>query len=262
MKKFNGQKVVVIGDLIADEYITCDPLGMSEEDPTIVVTPISSKTFIGGAAIVAAHAASLGAEVQFFSVAGDDLTAEYCRQELTRFGVKHDLLVDDSRPTTLKQRFRSRSKTLLRVSHLAQRSIEEPLQKDLVLKVSQAVKSADLIIFSDFNYGSLPQPVVDALTTAAKKTKAKIVADSQSSSQIGDISRFKDADLLTPTEREARLALRNSEDGLVVVAEAVCNTANAQAAIVKLGEQGVLLHSRNSKSFETDQIPALNSAPQ
>jgi len=148
------------------------------------------------------------------------------------------------------------------VSHLAQRSIEEPLQKDLVLKVSQAVKSADLIIFSDFNYGSLPQPVVDAVTTAAKKTKAKIVADSQSSSQIGDISRFKDADLLTPTEREARLALRNSEDGLVVVAEAVCNTANAQAAVVKLGEQGVLLHSRNSKSFETDQIPALNSAPQ
>jgi len=148
------------------------------------------------------------------------------------------------------------------VSHLAQRSIEEPLQKDLVLKVSQAVKSADLIIFSDFNYGSLPQPVVDAVTTAAKKTKAKIVADSQSSSQIGDISRFKDSDLLTPTEREARLALRNSEDGLVVVAEAVCNTANAKAAIVKLGEQGVLLHSRNSKSFETDQIPALNSAPQ
>ncbi|MFM7338073.1 MAG: bifunctional ADP-heptose synthase, partial [Actinomycetota bacterium] len=262
MKKFNGQKVVVIGDLIADEYITCDPLGMSEEDPTIVVTPVSSKTFIGGAAIVAAHAASLGAEVQFFSVVGDDLTAEFCRQELTRFGVKHDLLVADSRPTTLKQRFRSRSKTLLRVSHLAQRSIEEPLQKDLVSKVSQAIKSADLIIFSDFNYGSLPQPVVDAVTTAAKKTKAKIVADSQSSSQIGDISRFKNADLLTPTEREARLALRNSEDGLVVVAEAVCNTANAQAAIVKLGEQGVLLHSRNSKSFETDQIPALNSAPQ
>ncbi|MFM7819684.1 MAG: PfkB family carbohydrate kinase, partial [Actinomycetota bacterium] len=79
---------------------------------------------------------------------------------------------------------------------------------------------------------------------------------------IGDISRFKNADLLTPTEREVRLALRNSEDGLVVVAEAVCIAANAQAAIVKLGEQGVLLHSRNSKSFETDQIPALNSAPQ
>jgi len=124
------------------------------------------------------------------------------------------------------------------------------------------VKSADLVIFSDFNYGSLPQPVVDGITAAAKMTKAKIVADSQSSSQIGDVSRFKNVDLLTPTEREARLALRNSEDGLVVVAETICEAANAKAAIVKLGEQGVLLHGRNAKFFETDQIPALNSAPQ
>ena len=42
MQKFKGLKVVVIGDVIVDEYISCDPLGMSEEDPTIVVTPISS----------------------------------------------------------------------------------------------------------------------------------------------------------------------------------------------------------------------------
>ncbi|MFM8688625.1 MAG: PfkB family carbohydrate kinase, partial [Acidimicrobiaceae bacterium] len=111
LAKFKGLRVVVVGDVIADEYISCDPLGMSEEDPTIVVTPISSKTFIGGAAIVAAHAASLGAHVQFFSVVGDDQTATFCREELSKFGVDHHLLVDDSRPTTLKQRFRSRSKT-------------------------------------------------------------------------------------------------------------------------------------------------------
>lgn len=262
MEKFNGLKVVVIGDVIADEYILCDPLGMSEEDPTIVVTPISSKTFIGGAAIVAAHAASLGANVRFFSVVGDDQSANFCRQELTKFGVEHHLVVDDSRPTTLKQRFRSRSKTLLRVSHLVQRSVEEPVQRKLVDSVVTACESADLLIFSDFNYGSLPQAVVDQITTAVRKNRIKIVADSQSSSQIGDITRFKNADLLTPTEREARLALRNTEDGLVIIAEMVCQAAGARSAIVKLGEQGVLLHARSGKTFETDQIPALNSAPQ
>ena len=262
MQKFKGLKVVVIGDVIIDEYISCDPLGMSEEDSTIVVTPISSKTFIGGAAIVAAHAASLGAHVKFFSVVGDDQTATFCREELSKFGVEHQLLIDDSRPTTLKQRFRSRSKTLLRVSHLAQRSIEEPLQRELVKSVVKACESADLLIFSDFNYGSLPQGVVDQITAAATKKKVKVVADSQSSSQIGDVTRFKNTDLLTPTEREARLALRNTEDGLVVIAEMVCETANAQSAILKLGEQGVLLHARKGKTFETDQIPALNSAPQ
>ena len=262
MQKFKGLKVVVVGDVIVDEYISCDPLGMSEEDPTIVVTPISSRTFIGGAAIVAAHAASLGAHVKFFSVVGDDASAKFCRDELSKFGVEHHLLVDDSRPTTLKQRFRSRSKTLLRVSHLAQRSIDESFQNELAAKLAKACSDADLLIFSDFNYGTLPQGVVDQITAIAAKNKTKIVADSQSSSQIGDISRFKNVDLLTPTEREARLALRNTEDGLVVIAELVCVAANAGAAIVKLGEQGVLLHARKGKTFETDQIPALNSAPQ
>ena len=262
MQKFKGLKVVVVGDVIVDEYISCDPLGMSEEDPTIVVTPISSRTFIGGAAIVAAHAASLGAHVKFFSVVGDDASAKFCRDELSKFGVDHHLLVDDSRPTTLKQRFRSRSKTLLRVSHLAQRLIDESFQNELAAKLAKACSDADLLIFSDFNYGTLPQGVVDQITAIAAKNKTKIVADSQSSSQIGDISRFKNVDLLTPTEREARLALRNTEDGLVVIAELVCVAANAGAAIVKLGEQGVLLHARKGKTFETDQIPALNSAPQ
>ena len=262
MQKFKGLKVVVVGDVIVDEYISCDPLGMSEEDPTIVVTPISSRTFIGGAAIVAAHTTSLGANVKFFSVVGDDASAKFCRDELSKFGVEHHLLVDDSRPTTLKQRFRSRSKTLLRVSHLAQRLIDESFQNELATKLAKACSDADLLIFSDFNYGTLPQGVVDQITAIAAKNKTKIVADSQSSSQIGDISRFKNVDLLTPTEREARLALRNTEDGLVVIAELVCVAANAGAAIVKLGEQGVLLHARKGKTFETDQIPALNSAPQ
>ena len=262
LAKMEKVKVVVVGDTIADEYISCDPLGMSEEDPTIVVTPISTKTFIGGAAIVAAHASSLGAQVQFFSVVGDDKTADFCREELTKFGVKHDLLVDDSRPTTLKQRFRSHAKTLLRVSHLAQRSIDESLQRDLIIKVTKACENSDLLIFSDFNYGCLPQAVVDQIIAVAVKNKIKIVADSQSSSQIGDISRFKNTDLLTPTEREARLALRNTEDGLVVIAEMICEATNGKAAILKLGEQGILIRFRTTDGWETDQIPALNSAPQ
>ena len=262
VEKLSKVKVVVIGDTIVDEYISCDPLGMSEEDPTIVVTPVSSKKFVGGAAIVAAHAASLGAQVKFFSVVGNDEAAQFCQDELTKFGVVHELIVDDARPTTLKQRFRSHAKTLLRVSHLVQRSVDEPIQKSLVKSVKAACADADLLIFSDFNYGCLPQNVVDELTAIAEAKKIRVVADSQSSSQIGDISRFKNVDLITPTEREARIALRNTEDGLVVIAQEICERANAKSVTLKLGEQGVLLHGRWGKDWETDQIPALNSSAQ
>src|SRR5262249_27772536 len=74
LEKFKSLKVVVVGDLIVDEYINCDPLGMSQEDPTIVVTPIRADKFVGGAGIVAAHALGLGATVRYCSVAGDDET--------------------------------------------------------------------------------------------------------------------------------------------------------------------------------------------
>src|SRR5262249_2514383 len=77
LHKIQGLRALVIGDLIIDEYINCDPLGMSQEDPTIVLTPIESKTFVGGAGIVAAHARGLGAEVEFLTVTGADEAAEY-----------------------------------------------------------------------------------------------------------------------------------------------------------------------------------------
>jgi cytidyltransferase-like protein len=72
VNRFSEARVVVVGDLIVDEYINCEPLGMSQEDPTIVVTPIRSDHFVGGAGIVAAHARGLGASVKYLCVTGDD----------------------------------------------------------------------------------------------------------------------------------------------------------------------------------------------
>ena len=65
-------RVAVIGDIILDEYIDCDPVGLSREDPTIVVTPQDTHMFVGGAAIVAQHTKTLGAQVDFYSVSGVD----------------------------------------------------------------------------------------------------------------------------------------------------------------------------------------------
>ena len=118
LKSFKNKKVCVIGDLIIDEYINCDPLGMSQEDPTLVVTPTESKKFIGGAGIVASHAASLGAKTSIISITGKDSSAEFAKKRLKEMNVKSFLFEDESRPTTLKQRFRSKEQSLLRVSYL------------------------------------------------------------------------------------------------------------------------------------------------
>lgn len=263
VKNFARLRVAVIGDLIVDEYINCDPLGMSQEDPTIVVTPIRQDRFVGGAGIVAAHAAGLGAKVRYFGVVGHDPIAKYAQERLAAYGVDARLVGDGSRPTSLKQRYRANGKTLLRVSHLRQHDVSQGLADELFGHVEAALDEIDLLVFSDFNYGCLPQALVDRLLASASKRGVTMVADSQTSSQIGDVSRFKGMRLITPTEYEARLAVRDQSSGLVVLAEALRRQARADQLFITLGAEGLLIHARanGGGDYITDQLPAFNSAP-
>ena len=90
-----------------------------------------------------------------------------------------------------------------------------------------------------------------------------MVADSQASSQLGDITRFKGMRLITPTEREARLSTKNYVDGLVVLANKTREAAMADSILLKLGEEGVLVNTKtdDANAWHTDQVHALNSSP-
>ena len=256
-------KVLVVGDLIVDEYITCEPLGMSKEDPTIVVTPVMNEMYLGGAGIVAGHASALGAEVDFFSVCGNDDAADFALNQLDNIGVRSMLHRDETRPTTHKQRFRAESKTLLRVNHLRQNPVSREIQSQLYEAVNSRMNGKDLVIFSDFNYGVLVQGLVDKLAGLCRKKNIMMVADSQSSSQIGDISRFKNMDLITPTEYEARLSLQNFTDGLIYLGESLRRKAMVKNILLTLGSEGLIIHagSDTGSGYDTDRLPALNMAP-
>jgi bifunctional ADP-heptose synthase (sugar kinase/adenylyltransferase) len=115
---------------------------------------------------------------------------------------------------------------------------------------------------SDFNYGCLPQPLVEALIERARAQGVVIAADSQASSQHADVSRFKDVDLITPTEREARLALKDFSSGLVQIAEGLRTASGVPNIAVTLGSEGVLCYAPfRDGDYATDQLPAFNTAP-
>ncbi len=262
LERMRGMRVCVVGDVIVDEYITCDPLGMSQEDPTIVVSPVGTDRFLGGAGIVAAHAAGLGAEVSLFTVTGHDDAADFAAERLKSYNVRPFILIDPTRPTTLKQRYRCQNKTLLRVSHLRQHAIDRALMRGVYNTIQPVLDKADLLIFSDFNYGCLPPQLVNVLTAEAGTRGVLMAGDSQSSSQVGDVSRFRNTALLTPTEREARLALHDFESGLVVLADKLCKKASARNVVITLGEAGMLVYSaEGDRDRTTDRLPAMNTAP-
>ncbi len=263
LDSYKSLEVVVVGDLIVDEYITCDALGMSQEDPTLVVTPLKTDRFVGGAAIVAAHARGLGAKVSYFGVCGDDEIAEYTRNKMTEYDVDAFLLEDASRPTSLKQRYRASNKTLLRVSKLRQHDIGQKQIDSLYERIVEKLKTAGLLIFSDFNYGCLPQSLVERLIDYCHENEVMMAADSQASSQIGDVSRYRGVDLITPTEREARIATQNQHSGLVVLADTLREKASVENIIITLAAEGAFIHAPHTTTDQliTDRLPALNSSP-
>ena len=203
------------------------------------------------------------ADVHFFTVVGKDEIQEYLQDALRLEGLHVNLFQDDSRPTTLKQRFRARQKTLLRVSNLRQHSISAEIREKIFSAMYQCLEDIDLVIFSDFNYGCLPQSLVEKITTICDQKGIMMVADSQSSSQIGDVSRFKKMILMTPTEREARLAVHDFESGLVVLAEKLRQKSGTKNVIITLAEEGLLIHAEaeNESSWLTDRLPSFNTSP-
>lgn len=260
IENFDKVEALTIGDVILDVYQYCRPLGMSKEDPTIVVQPTREEQYLGGAGIVAAHASALNSHARLVSVVGSDVSSKIVAQFLSQYSVNNSVIIDTSRKTTTKTRLKCDGKTLLKVSDL----IEDQISKNMILKVIKEVRkhidSTNLIIFSDFNYGILPQHLVEELSKLACKKGVLTTADSQSSSQFGDICRFRNMNLITPTEHEARLALNDKESGIVSIAYKLIKKSKAKNAFITLGEDGVLIQDgKNIESADgVDRLPALS----
>lgn len=257
-------KVAVIGDIIVDEYVDCDSVGLSREDPTIVVKPTEKSLFVGGAAIVAMHAKAFGCEVDFHSISGDDSNGKWVQEKLSEYGVNNHIITDDSRPTTTKRRYRSHQKTLLRVNDYRSHSLEQSLAEDFIQEFHKKAGSYDIVIFSDFNYGLLNRDNVEKLQGIAKANAIFMAADSQTSSQRGDLSKFSDLHLVTPTEIEARLAtdIMDNNVGLAEVIEDVAERLRVENVLITLGPDGALILSAGQQQPpQLDSLSALNKNP-
>jgi bifunctional ADP-heptose synthase (sugar kinase/adenylyltransferase) len=161
----------------------------------------------------------------------------------------------------VKTRYKADNKTLLRVNELHSGTIEKDLQDNILRHLTKIINDIDVLIFSDFNYGCIPQCLLLEIMELIKGKKIITAADSQCSSQIGDISRFKKISLITPTEFEARISLRNNDDGLTTLGKKLMEKTNVDNIILKLGSQGLLIFPNKDKNFKEDKLDALNQNP-
>jgi rfaE bifunctional protein kinase chain/domain/rfaE bifunctional protein nucleotidyltransferase chain/domain len=249
LDKIRGKKVLVVGDTIVDKYIYCDRLGMSADAPVLVVRPRDSETFLGGAGIVTQHVQSLGANVKFCTVIGQDANGEYVRRELKERNVDADLIVDTTRPTTVKTRYLSDGKKLLNVNVFRDHNLDAATAKEVRQHLETAVADADAIVISDFSYGVITRPLLDFLAETGQKRDIPVVGDAQSSSQMGNVARLKNITVATPSEREARLALCDRESGIADLGVMLLGQMNNRALIITLADRGMMIFDTRGKPW-------------
>jgi rfaE bifunctional protein kinase chain/domain len=257
------KRILVVGDVIVDRYVACDPIGLSSEAPAIVVKEIQSRDFIGGAAIVAAHIAALGTKCEIVSVVGDDENAEFISQRMAQYGINAHLSIDNSRPTTFKIRYMVENQKLFRVSHLKEHRLAKDIESAVIRNIENSADKLAVIVVSDFVYGVITSRILSTLVAVSKEFDIPLLGDLQCSSQIGNVGKFKDFELLLPTEREARVALNNQDAGVEQIANNLMDQSRAKRLIVKLGGDGLIAYDRSSVANAQDRehFPALSVNP-
>lgn len=248
IKSFSKFEVSVIGDTIVDTYTYCNLIGGQIKTPTLSVLKNDIKNFVGGAAVVALHLKKAGAKVKFFSVTGDDNLNKFIIKELIKNKIDVNVVKDSTRPTTNKNVFISNNHRLLKVDDLDNQPINQTILNYLKEKIRKINSNA--VIFSDFRHGIFNQKNIYELKNSLKNKIFK-VADSQVASRWGNISEFKDFDLITPNEREARFSLAQQDTSISYLSRNLIETCKPKNLILKLGDKGIFSVSL-SKSFKEE----------
>jgi len=239
LDKFKDTKVDVIGDTIVDKYSFCTVLGPTTKTPTFSVKLKSSEKYIGGAGIVAKHIKSLGADVKFTTIIGEDSLKKFVLDDLKKWNINTNVIIDPTRPTTLKERFWADGYKMLQVDVVDNSVISEKILE----KICEITKKGnpDLIVFSDFRHGIFNKDTIKKILESSSK-KAVKVADSQVSNRWGNILDFKGMDIIFPNEKEARFALGDQDTGIRPLAKKLYMQSKSKYLILKMGEKGCIIY--------------------
>ena len=255
LKDMAGRRVHVVGDTIVDSYTYCAMIGGQTKTPTLSVAFERKVDYVGGAGIVAKHLLAAGAEVTFSTVLGNDALKDFVVDDLKSAGIDLQAIVDETRPTVNKNAIIVGGYRLLKVDTLDNRSISDDILTKL--QSSLAEHTVDAVVYSDFRHGIFNRRTIPKLI-ASIPPGAYRVADSQVASRWGNITEFKEFDLITPNEREARFALGDQDSGVRPLASLIYDAARCKLLILKLGERGVLA-CRDAEHYSLDSYFVIDS---
>jgi len=240
LSAFRDRKIVVLGDVMLDEFVWGDVTRISPEAPVPVVDVRRESIHLGGAANVLANLISLGARSVVIGVIGDDEPGRRLRNNLNSLGADLDsLVIDNSRPSTLKTRIIAHNQLVVRTDREQRNPISKLVEDQVISHVKSELTNASALVVSDYDKGTItPRVLSEVLPFAYERLPVLI------DPKLRNFNFYKPATLVTPNHHEA-LRIANTEDdsnnGLHEAAKVIQDRLKCDAVLITCGDRGMML---------------------
>ena len=246
-------RILIIGDLILDQYVSGDVTRISPEAPIPILTARRSEERLGGACNVAANLVAMEAEVDIVGVLGEDGWGRKLRALLEEQRIDcGGCVVDATRPTIQKTRMMSGSQQMLRVDNEDPRALSGEALKQVLAVLPERVRRAKAVVLSDYGKGLLVPEVIRCAIDCARAAGVPLLVDPKGE----DYRRYRGATLVTPNRKEAEQALGHrlpKLDDVARGAQELIQLAGLEAAVITLGAEGIYFTSTKGT---TGHVPA------
>ncbi|HSL49677.1 MAG TPA: PfkB family carbohydrate kinase [Candidatus Deferrimicrobiaceae bacterium] len=248
LTRFQGKRVAVIGDLIADEYLYGKPARISREAPVLILRFTDREVRLGGAANAAHNVHALGATVLPVGLLGPDGAGDEVHALFRHAGMSTDgISREPGRPTPVKTRimaggYQATRQQVVRLDREPEGGISGPAEARLIAQLRAIGATADGFLVSDYGYGTVTPRVYETVLELGHARQVPVTVDSRY-----ELPRFKGATAATPNEPEVEALTGQDlgdEPSLEKAGRAVLERLDARLLLVTRGSRGMALFER------------------
>ena len=247
ISKFEHCRLLVVGDLMLDEYVWGNVDRISPEAPVQVVSVNSEQYTLGGCGNVVNNLVALGAAVSVLGVAGTGRNARLMLDKLDELGVdRRGIIQEQQRPTTKKTRIIAEHQQVLRIDRETKKEISGQTFETLINLAEQIIDETDIILLSDYGKGLITRPLVTRLAALAQARNKIIIADPKGL----DFTKYAGISLLTPNRREAALAAGieiSDQKSLTAAGNRLFEKTGVQKILITCGKDGMVFFEPGKK---------------
>lgn len=241
--KNKTHNVLVIGDVMLDSYWLGTVSRISPEAPVPILT-VNKKDFVlGGAANVASNCSKMNCFVELIGVTGNDLNAIQFTELVknTSNNIELSLIIDNSRPTTLKTRIVSGGQQIVRIDEETSIPISSVIEEQAIKKCLEAIlKKPDVIVISDYGKGFVTNYLCSKIIKEAKSLNIPVLVDPKGS----DYQKYQGATLLSPNKLELSLVTKipvHKTEELIYQGQNLCKALDCKNIVLTRSEEGISL---------------------